>query len=79
MKITTLERKARTAIKNLPEVRCLDRKKNRIEKSVTAGKLSRSLARDQKRLLNLRKRRCLNREMYRQMRAVNCINENQPA
>lgn len=69
MKFSTLERKARAAVKSSPHGRLLERKKLATEKGLAAGKYSRRQAADLKSLLRLRRKRLLNREIYKSMRA----------
>jgi len=64
MKFITLERKARAAIKNRPEFRRLERKKMSIEKSLAGGKVSKSQAGVLRKLIGLRRRRLVNREIH---------------
>ncbi len=70
MKFTTLERKARAAIKNRPEFRRLERKKLSIEKNLAGGKVSKVQAGVLRKLIGLRRRRLVNREIY----GLLCVN-----
>jgi hypothetical protein len=65
--LARLERKARAALKTSPENRRLERKKNVIVKKLAAGKFSNRQANDLTSVLRLRRRRLVNREVYRLM------------
>jgi hypothetical protein len=65
MKHSTFFKKARSLMKKLPQFRQLQRQKLALEKRLAAGKISERMATDLKRLVGLRVKRLLNRQMYK--------------
>ena len=68
MKFTTLERKARAAIKTRPEFREFEREKSEVAKGLSCGKFSGPQAKVLLRLNRLRLRMVWLRELYNLMR-----------
>lgn len=66
--LESLERKARAAIKNRPEVRALEREMIAVEKGLAIGKYSIQVARELKGGLRLLRRSYVLKEVYRLMR-----------
>ena len=64
MKFSTLERKARSVIKTRPEFRQLEKRKTRVAKGLASGKLLQPQATALRKLICLRRRRLVNRELY---------------
>ena len=69
MKFSTLERKARAAIKDRPEFREFERHKSEVASGVSTGKFSGPQAKALLRLGRLRLRLAWLRELYNLMRA----------
>jgi hypothetical protein len=69
MKMATLERKARAAIKNHPEARKLDRKKIMVGKGLATGKYSTRQAAVMKSCLRRIRQILLLQKIYKSMRA----------
>jgi len=68
--LESLERKARAAIKNLPEFRRLERKRLVVQKRLDAGTISKRLAADLRGILRSRRRHLQNRELYRLLKVA---------
>jgi hypothetical protein len=69
MKFSTLERNARAAIKTRPEFRQLERKKTSVATRLVSGEISRPHAKELRKLICLRHRRLVNRELFGLLRA----------